>query len=318
MLLRRIAPLFGLFAAASAWNTDVHNQIGFMAEKLISHHTTSVLQEILEPMYNGSIGQAAAWADSFAHTPEGAFSFQWHWIDSSDNPPGVCNVFYNRDCTAGGCVVRAIANQTEILAGCVDQVKAGKLKGGTNITCSEALKWVVHFLGDVAQPLHASGIAVGGNDFDVTFGGAKTELHAVWDGKILYSLANVTRFSNTSISPFFTSLLSRIKADTLFVPVSSMLSCTDPSTSLGCALEWARESNAWTCDFVYSQIYNNTDLLTSGYARGAYPIVEVQVSRAAVRLGKWLDLVVAGHYKKDREVVLVENPSWVLGPDAGI
>jgi hypothetical protein len=128
----------------------------------------------------------------------------------------------------------------------------------------------------------------------------------------------VTRFSNTSISPFFSTLFERIRADTLFVPVTEMLACSDPSTALGCPLAWARESNAWTCDFVYSQVFNDTDLLTSGYARGAHPIAEVQVARAAVRLAKWLDTVVAGDYKRDREVVLIENPSWVLGPDAGI
>jgi hypothetical protein len=97
MLLKTLVCALSLSAAAVAWNTDVHNQIGvcgphelssllllislqFMAEKLISHETNAVLQQILEPIYNGSIGQAAAWADSFAHTPEGAFSFQWHWM----------------------------------------------------------------------------------------------------------------------------------------------------------------------------------------------------------------------------------------------
>jgi hypothetical protein len=53
------------------------------------------------------------------------------------------------------------------------------LRGGTNITCSQALKWVAHFLGDIAQPLHASGRAAGGNGIPVVFDGAATELHAV-------------------------------------------------------------------------------------------------------------------------------------------
>lgn len=166
-------------AITVAWNTDVHNQIGFMAEKFLSPYTTSILQQILEPQYNGSIGRAAAWADSYAHKKEGAFSYQWHWIDANDNPPELCNLSYSRDCVKGGCIVSAITNQTEILWDCIDAAKSGNLSGGTNLTCSYALKWVSHFLGDITQPLHTSSIAAGGNLFNVTFGNHFTNLHAV-------------------------------------------------------------------------------------------------------------------------------------------
>jgi len=159
--------------------SPVHNQIGFMAEEFLEPSTTSVLQQILEPQYNGSIGQAAAWADGYAHTDEGRFSYQWHWIDSHDDPPHHCDLNYTRDCAQGGCVVSAIANQTDILRDCVQVVKSGNLSGGKNLTCSYALKWVSHFLGDIAQPLHASGRAAGGNFYRVTFGKVSTELHAV-------------------------------------------------------------------------------------------------------------------------------------------
>jgi hypothetical protein len=76
-------------------------------------------------------------------------------------------------------VVSAIANQTGILRECIGQVQSGALSGGSNMTCSYALKWVAHFLGDIHQPLHASGRAVGGNAFKVVFGGTHTQLHAV-------------------------------------------------------------------------------------------------------------------------------------------
>ncbi|MCJ1310074.1 hypothetical protein MMC25_003735 [Agyrium rufum] len=316
-IIRRLTTAVALLASgAFAWNTDVHNQIGFMAEQFLTPATKAMVGKILEPQYNGSIGQAAAWADSYAHTKEGGFSYQWHWIDSSDSPPGLCNLYYNRDCTKGGCVVSAIANQTEILRGCIANAKSSNFT--TTLSCSYALKWITHFLGDVTQPLHASGVGEGGNAYDVTFGGKKTELHAVWDGSIIYSDANVTRFSNTSLDPFMSGLVSRIKADTFFEPTSEWISCIDPSTPTNCALEWARDTNSWTCDYVYSQIFNGTDLLTSGYASGAYPIVELQVSKAALRLGTWLNTLVSGNYDMSRQVILRTNPSWVLGPDAGI
>jgi hypothetical protein len=157
----------------------VHNQIGFMAETLLSPSTLNLLTSLLEPEYNASIGRAAAWADAYAHTPAGRFSYQWHWIDTHDWAPDHCGLDYSKDCAKGGCVVSAIANQTGILRECVERVKGGMVEGGVNVTCSEALKWIAHFVGDVHQPLHASARAVGGNFYKVKFGGRETQLHAV-------------------------------------------------------------------------------------------------------------------------------------------
>lgn len=81
-------------------------------------------------------------------------------------------------------------------------------------------------------------------------------------------------------------------------------------------MEWARDTNEWTCDYVYSQIFNGTDLATSGYAKGAYPIVEIQTAKAAVRMAAWFNKLVDGTYK-EREVIFSLNPSWVLGPAGG-
>jgi hypothetical protein len=166
----------------------VHNQIGFMAETFLSPHTSALLSQLLEPQYNGSIGRAAAWADAYAHTSEGRFSYQWHWIDTHDWAPDHCALVYKSDCAKGGCVVSAIANQTGILRECVERVKTGGegeegSKG--NITCSQALKWVAHFIGDIHQPLHASGRAAGGNFYKARFGGHDTELHAVSSARFL-------------------------------------------------------------------------------------------------------------------------------------
>ncbi|KAF4305147.1 S1/P1 nuclease [Botryosphaeria dothidea] len=292
------AALAGRRPAHRRGNTDVHQQIGFMAEKFLTGlHGRSVLAQ--------NPGTRVQRVD-------------WERGGMGGRPPSYCNVYYHRDCTTGGCVVSAIANQTEILRSCITSVKADDYDAGTNITCSYALKWVVHFLGDIAQPLHASGIAAGGNFFDVIYNNKSTELHAVWDGEIIYSDADVSIFPNTSIEPFFVdNLLPRILADSFSEPTADWLSCTDPSTPIACALSWARESNAWTCDYVYSQKFNNTDLATSGYAEGAFPIVELQVSKAALRLGTWLNRLVEGRYDRDREVVLQTTPSWVGGPNEG-
>ncbi|UPX13122.1 uncharacterized protein EKO05_0003648 [Ascochyta rabiei] len=292
-------------AGTAAWNTDVHNQIGFMAETFFAPETTSVLAEILEPQYNGSVGRAAAWADSYAHTAEGHFSYQWHWIDTHDHPPQSCSLSYTSDCAEGGCVVSAIANQTGILKGCIDDVKSGVLSGGSNVTCSYALKWVAHFLGDIAQPLHASGRAAGGNFYKVKFANVSTELHAVWDGFIPYYAAKVdSPFSTYSIDPFFKELASRIRRDGFYEAPYMWVACSNPSTPVKCAATWATESNKWTCDYVYKRLRGDEDLGYNGYADGAIPIVELQISKAAYRLATWLNNLVGSEKPalEDQEV----------------
>lgn len=72
------------------------------------------------------------------------------------------------------------------------------------------------------------------------------------------------------------------------------LACSDPATPVECAAHWAHESNAWTCDYVYSRLDNTTDLAKNGYAVGAVPIVELQISKAALRLATWLNKLVDG------------------------
>jgi len=299
-------------ATVSGFNTDVHNQIGFMAEKFLTHETANILERILEPQYTKSIGRAAAWADAYRKEPGGEFSYQWHWIDSLDTPPSVCNTYYNRDCTKGGCIVSAIANQSMILRDCIKDAKAHKLTQGTNLTCSYALKWVVHFTSDLAQPLHTSNLGEGGNAFKVSYGGKTNNsvLHSIWDGAIIYSRANKTSFSNQTIDPYFEDLVKRIKADNFFEPTDKWTACTDPATPVACAMEWAKDSNIWNCDYIYSQDFTAPDLKTSGYFEGAYPIVELQMSKAALRLGTYLNNLVAGKYDKEREVLLRTNPAW--------
>jgi hypothetical protein len=77
--------------------------------------------------------------------------------------------------------------------------------------------------------------------------------------------------------------------------------CVDPSTPEKCAEVWAKESNALDCNYVYKHLQNDTDLGPSGYADGAVPIVELQIAKAAVRLGAWLNGIVEG--VKESEVI---------------
>lgn len=89
-------------------------------------------------------------------------------------------------------------------------------------------------------------------------------------------------------------LVARIHQDTFIEPTATWLECIDPFSPIDCALTWARESNAWTCAYVYHDRFSKeTDLLLNGYAQGAFPIIELQISKAAFRLATWLNLLAA-------------------------
>lgn len=87
----------------------------------------------------------------------------------------------------------------------------------------------------------------------------------------------------------------RIRKDQFYEAPYMWLTCSDPSNPETCATRWATESNRWTCDYVYRNIDNGTDLGTDGYAAGAVPIIELQISKAALRLGTWLNNLVGEH-----------------------
>jgi hypothetical protein len=81
-------------------------------------------------------------------------------------------------CPDGNCVVGAIAKQLEILA--------SNAPDGTRL---KALKYVIHFVADVHQPLHA-GYAddKGGNKYQLQAFGRGTNLHALWDSGLIRNL----------------------------------------------------------------------------------------------------------------------------------
>lgn len=176
-----VAALTAFALPTHSWHTEVHNQIGFMAELLISDATREMISQVLapEPEYQGSLGRAAAWADVVRRGPH-AYSYTWHFISAKDNPPNDCGLYYHRDCQKTGCVVQQISNQTSILEKCLVARRDGKDKESPDkIVCSQALKWIAHFAGDVAQPLHTSERAIGGNGIKVKFNGTDTNLHEV-------------------------------------------------------------------------------------------------------------------------------------------
>lgn len=116
------------------------------------------------------LANVASWADSYRATTAGSWSAPLHFIDAEDNPPTSCNVDYDRDCGSSGCSVSAIVNYTQ-------RVGDGRL---STANTAQALKFLVHFIGDITQPLHDEAYELGANGVAVTYEGLSYHtLHTV-------------------------------------------------------------------------------------------------------------------------------------------
>lgn len=83
---------------------------------------------------------------------------------------------------AGKDVINGLFNMTSQL----QQYMTRKPRTQKEISAREdALKFFVHFMGDVHQPLHICGKMKGGNLALVKWRHAKSNLHKVWDSQLI-------------------------------------------------------------------------------------------------------------------------------------
>ena len=157
---------------------------------------------------------------------------------------------------------------------------------------------IVHFIMDLAEPMHTSQKAFGGNSFPVIFNGSATNMHQTWDRHILFSQTDhPSGFRDDAIDPYFQKLYQRIRDEqnhgkvTFREPISEWTSGCEFEINRGtwCAERWARDSNAIVCDYAYGRYTNGSDLYKDGYAAGAFHIIELQLAKAAWRTAGWLN-----------------------------
>jgi len=130
------------------------------------------------------MADASTWADDLRSTrPEAS---PWHYIDIPRDAPRSALA---ESCPAStGCVTSAIAHQMELLRSDATDAR----------TRADALRFIIHFVGDMHQPLHCvTNNDLGGNCVPVEFFGAAPmetnpqretyapNLHAVWDYRII-------------------------------------------------------------------------------------------------------------------------------------
>jgi hypothetical protein len=201
VILFALAAMLGIPATAQAWGCEGHQVIALLAEQNLTPRALATAKRILaarpiDPALDrwckqggdDPMADASSWADDIRNSrPETA---PWHYIDI---PDGVARQDLAKFCSAPrSCVTQAIRDELTILRNSANAPDEDPQK------TAEALRFVIHFVGDLHQPMHAiSNNDLGGNCVPVAYfdtqpvlKNPKTDsyspnLHSVWDFDLL-------------------------------------------------------------------------------------------------------------------------------------
>lgn len=241
------------------WGQKGHDTICFIAENHLTDSTKKAVEKLLD---GKSIVYYANWMDNASNTPDYAYSKTWHYKNIDEG-----ETFSNALLEPKGDVVRAIREQTTTLLS--DTISDDKK--------SVALKMLVHLVGDIHQPMHIGHRSDrGGNKWMVKYFGAPTNLHSLWDSKLVESAHKWT----------YTEWQQQIDRST---PERMLEIIAD-----GTPEKWGEE-----CFKIATKVYNSTPQdsnLSYDYINNWTPVIENQFLNGGLRLADLLNSIFDKEY----------------------
>lgn len=183
--------LLGLVAhqTVQAWGRQGHHIVAGLAQAQLTPEARKEIDRLLALEPGETLVSISTWADEH-RTPATA---AWHYVNF---PRNSCTYDAERDCPDGKCVVAAIDKQLAILKFDVSDEK--RLR---------ALKYLVHLVADVHQPLHAGYLDDrGGNTYQLQAFMRGTNLHSLWDTGMI---AQLGEDSDTVVKRLLTKLSTK-------------------------------------------------------------------------------------------------------------
>lgn len=177
-------------ASASAWGWEGHHLVIRLAEKRLTPAARQRIQEILEDEPEaddcgdtstlGMMLCGGMWPDSSRFNTHKK-TYNWHFVDISLDHTDYSEA---RDCepdnqqSKGKCGLFGLDRALGIVKGEISDPKINR---------SQALMFILHVVGDLHQPLHTVLEGGGGNSHKVVYFDILTDMHKVWDTKIIES-----------------------------------------------------------------------------------------------------------------------------------
>jgi hypothetical protein len=239
-----------LFSAAFGWGQTGHRVTGHIADAYLSKKTKTALAKILG---TESLAMASTWMDEIRSDSTYDYTSDWHWVTINNGETYAASAKNPK-----GDVIMTLERV-------INELKSKKLSAEKE---REYLKMLIHLIGDIHQPLHVGCCDDrGGNQVKVTWHGANSNLHTVWDTKMIES-------TDLSYTEFAASLAKPSAAEVKRLQSSSIL-------------DWANESIA-----LRKQVYNYGDgKLGYEYSYQNLNTVRKRLLEAGVRLAGVLNQI---------------------------
>ncbi|HEV7765362.1 MAG TPA: S1/P1 nuclease [Thermoanaerobaculia bacterium] len=269
MRITRLLALLALLPSPLyAWGAKGHSVVAELAERGLS---PGVAQQVRDLTFAAPLRDSASLPDDWrGQETRGERQGNTGALHYSNIPNDIATFDRARDCKDDQCVVAAIEKYTAIL----------KDKTQPKDKRREALIFVVHFIGDIHQPLHAAGGQIkndqtgvmepdlGGNRVKVRYLGTETNLHSVWDGMLI-------EWGKSTVDEYATYLL---EYELRGRPIAEL--------QTGTAVDWINESHHAAVNYGY-RIGNGS--LGADYAQHNIGIVYERLLRGGLRLRKVLE-----------------------------
>jgi hypothetical protein len=278
-------------ATAWAWGNEGHEIIGQIATHFLQPTVRAKIDAMLaadtSTLTAHDFVSETTWADRFRDSDRNTTKVhyletrQWHFVDIELANGNVDTACFNHPSIPAGTPVSS-GPTADCSVDKIDEFVA-ELRS-SNTSAAEkllALKFVMHFVGDLHQPLHAAdNHDAGGNAEQVSAVGLGSgTLHGFWD----------------------TQFVQRLGADPIAVGDELAAKITTAHVtqwSIGTSTDWALESFGVARTEVYANLpkpsAKGVYALPASYVAASGPIVTLQLSRAGVRLARVLNDALAG------------------------
>jgi len=244
-----------------AWGPHGHRITARVALDRLTPEARRAVQSLL--LEGDTLVDISTWADSDGHEAVPG-SAPWHYV----NVPISVDRYGPQYCGKKGCVVSKIKEYRAALANPKTPLKERR----------RALLFLVHFVGDVHQPLHVGDNQDrGGNLTQVQFLSEGTNLHRLWDSGLINQISRNERDWMERIEPLLTP--ANVKA-----------------WSRGGVDDWATESlraarSAYHYPEGARQALVSGARLDKNYVTFARPLLELRLAQAGVRLANELNAI---------------------------
>ena len=265
------APPSATVRAARWWDLG-HRIVARLADLRLTPHTRDAVRDILDGQ---SMADASVWADNIKNYRHDADPL--HYVNI---PLHATAYAPSKHCPNGRCIIAAIERDQRVLA---DPATSRDDR-------AEALRFLIHFMGDLHQPLHdADNSDRGGNQREVTFLGHATNLHKVWDGELIDSSAG-------DQEEYYGYLRRRMGSFDL------------AALERGTVVDWAMEGHRIAVENAYGRIPRG-ERIGRAYVDANRPVIDRQLIAAGVRLAKVLNEALVSYRPSGRQPSPME-PDW--------